>query len=131
MALNEHFDCQVFVCVSLQPAFLCLACLLENLSAKTARSSGQHSEGLLELGIVGIGFENEIGDACGLYGAECQAARIRAVRHSTGSTGVPASINARTDVFLKADQDTAHADFVEEALVREPQPALTAFSFMD
>lgn len=33
--------------------------------------------------------------------------------------GVPAFINGRTDVFLKADQGTAHADLMEEALVRE------------
>lgn len=57
-------------------------------------------------------------DGPGLYGVDDQAARIRAARHSADSTSVPAFINAR-DVFLKADQGAAHADLVEEALVRE------------
>jgi len=80
---------------------------------------GQNVRRLLELGIVGFNFEDQIVDGPGLYGVEDQAARIRAARHSADSTGVPAFINARTDVFLKADQGAAHADLVEEALVRE------------
>ncbi|MDH0873989.1 isocitrate lyase/PEP mutase family protein [Agrobacterium pusense] len=80
---------------------------------------GQNVRRLLELGIVGFNFEDQIVDGPGLYGVEDQAARIRAARHSADSTGVPAFINARTDVFLKADQEAAHADLVEEALVRE------------
>lgn len=80
---------------------------------------GQNVRRLLETGIVGFNFEDQIVDGPGLYGVEDQAARIRAARHSADSTGVPAFINARTDVFLKADQGAAHADLVEEALVRE------------
>ncbi|QBJ16419.1 hypothetical protein EYD00_23375 (plasmid) [Agrobacterium sp. 33MFTa1.1] len=74
---------------------------------------------LLELGIVGFNFEDQIVDGLGLYGVEDQAARIPAARHSADSTGVSAFINTRTGVFLKTDQGTAHADLVEEALVRE------------
>ncbi len=40
-------------------------------------------------------------------GFEDQAARIRAARHLADSTGVPAFINARTDVFLKTREPRA------------------------
>jgi len=95
---------------------------------------GQNVRRLLELRIVGFNFEDQVVDGPGLYGVEDQAARLLAARRSADSTGVPAFINARTGVFLKADQGTAHADLVDEALVREKhmqRPALTAFSFLD
>jgi len=80
---------------------------------------GQNVCRLLKLGIVGFNFEDQIADGLGLYSVEDQGARIRAARHAADSMGVPAFINGRTDVFLKADQGTAHADLMEEALVRE------------
>ncbi|MDH0117919.1 isocitrate lyase/phosphoenolpyruvate mutase family protein [Rhizobium pusense] len=80
---------------------------------------GQNVRRLLERGIVGFNFEDQIVDGLGLYGVQDQAARIPAARHSADSTAVPAFINTRTGVFLKTDQGTAHADLVEEALVRE------------
>lgn len=54
-----------------------------------------------------------------VFSVEDQVTRIRAARHAAESMGVPAFINARTDVFLKADQRAGQADLVEEALVRE------------
>lgn len=95
---------------------------------------GQNVRRLLETGIVGFNFEDQIVDGPGLFGVEDQAARIRAARHAADSLGVPAFINARTDVFLKADQGAAHADLVEEALVREKAYAAAGaagFSFLD
>jgi len=80
---------------------------------------GQNVCRLLKLGIVGFNFEDQIVDGPGLYSIEDQGARIRAARHAADSMGVPAFINARTDVFLKADQRAAHTDLMEEALVRE------------
>ncbi|MGP4806383.1 isocitrate lyase/PEP mutase family protein [Agrobacterium cavarae] len=80
---------------------------------------GQNVRRLLELGIVGFNFEDQIVDGPGLYSVEDQVSRIRAARRAADSLGVPAFINARTDVFLKADREVAQADLVEEALLRE------------
>lgn len=66
----------------------------------------QNVRRLLELGIVGFNFEDQIVDGLGLYSVEDQVSRIRAARRAADSLGVPAFINARTDVFLKADQTT-------------------------
>ncbi|MBB3947545.1 2-methylisocitrate lyase-like PEP mutase family enzyme [Rhizobium skierniewicense] len=74
---------------------------------------------LLEIGIVGFNFEDQIVDGPGLYSVEDQVCRIRAARHAADSMGVPAFINARTDVFLKADPATAHDGLMAEALIRE------------
>lgn len=87
--------------------------------AADPESVGQNVRRLLELGVVGFNFEDQIVDGLGLYSVEDQSARIRAARRTADSLGVPAFINARTDVFLKADQEAAHADLVGEALVRE------------
>ncbi|GAK70993.1 hypothetical protein RRU01S_14_02160 [Agrobacterium rubi TR3 = NBRC 13261] len=79
----------------------------------------QNVRKLLELGIVGFNFEDQIVGGTGLYSIDDQVSRIRAARRAADSSGVPAFINARTDVFLKVDQATAHAHLIEEALVRE------------
>lgn len=79
----------------------------------------QNVRRLLRLGIAAFNFEDQIVDGPGLYSVEDQVSRIRAARRAADSLGVPAFINARTDVFLKADPAVAHADLVEEALVRE------------
>jgi 2-methylisocitrate lyase-like PEP mutase family enzyme len=55
---------------------------------------------LLELGIVGINFEDRVVRGSGLYGIDRQASRIAAVRHAAQKQGVPLFINARTDLFL-------------------------------
>lgn len=79
----------------------------------------QNVRRLLELGVVGFNFEDQIVGGPGLYSVEDQVSRIRAARRGANSMGVPAFINARTDVFLKAYQGASYADLLEEALVRE------------
>lgn len=78
----------------------------------------QNVQRLLELGVVGLNFEDQVVSASGLYGIEEQFSRLRAVREAADALGVPAFINARTDIFLKADPDVAHASLLDHALER-------------
>ena len=67
---------------------------------------------LLDLGIIGINFEDRVVKSRGLYDIDRQAKRIAAIRHAAERKGVPLFINARTDVFLGNSGD------VDEALER-------------
>ena len=67
---------------------------------------------LLDLGIIGINFEDRVVKGRGLYDIDRQAKRIAAIRHAAERKGVPLFINARTDVFLGNSGD------VDEALER-------------
>jgi 2-methylisocitrate lyase-like PEP mutase family enzyme len=67
---------------------------------------------LLDLGIVGINFEDRVVKGKGLYNVDRQASRIAAIREAAERKGVPLFINARTDVFL------GNGDDVDEALQR-------------
>lgn len=55
---------------------------------------------LLELGVVGINFEDRVVSGEGLYAVDVQARRIAAIRSAASKAGVPLFINARTDLFL-------------------------------
>ena len=69
-------------------------------------------ERILDLGIVGINFEDRVVKGKGLYGVDRQASRISALRDAADRKGIPLFINARTDVYL------GNGDDVEEALKR-------------
>jgi 2-methylisocitrate lyase-like PEP mutase family enzyme len=60
---------------------------------------------LLDLGIVGINFEDRVVKGKGLYSVDRQAGRIAAARKAAAGKGVPLFINARTDVFLGNGND--------------------------
>ena len=70
---------------------------------------------LIDLGVVGINFEDRVVQGKGLYAIDRQAKRISAIRNVAEKSGVPLFINARTDVFFERDD---HAKAVDEALVR-------------
>lgn len=72
---------------------------------------------VIAAGAVGINFEDQVVKGEGFYPVEEQAARIRAARQAADAAGIPLFINARTDLFLKADG--GHADLVDEALARQ------------
>lgn len=74
---------------------------------------------LLALGAVGLNFEDQVVNRSGLYSIENQVARLRAVRQAVDASGIPAFINARTDVFLQAPPDVDHARLFEDALARQ------------
>jgi 2-methylisocitrate lyase-like PEP mutase family enzyme len=67
---------------------------------------------LIDLGIIGINFEDRVVKGKGLYAIDRQAKRIAAIRHAAEQKGIPLFINARTDVFLGNSAD------VDEALER-------------
>jgi 2-methylisocitrate lyase-like PEP mutase family enzyme len=55
---------------------------------------------LMDLGIIGINFEDQVVARGGLYTAKRQAGRIATIRQVANQRGLPFFINARTDVFL-------------------------------
>ena len=69
----------------------------------------------IEAGAVGCNFEDRVVGGEGLHPVARQQQRIAAMRVAAGT--FPFCINARTDLFLKADR-AAHAGLVDEALER-------------
>ena len=70
---------------------------------------------LAATGAVGCNFEDQMVGGEGLHPIERQAERIRAARAAVGSDFF---INARTDIFLKAKQDSHDEAKVDAALER-------------
>jgi 2-methylisocitrate lyase-like PEP mutase family enzyme len=71
---------------------------------------------LLDLGVIGINFEDRIVKGSGLYDIDRQARRISAIRKAAERKGIELFINARTDLFL--GQDGEPAQRVNEASQR-------------
>jgi 2-methylisocitrate lyase-like PEP mutase family enzyme len=71
---------------------------------------------LLDLGLVGINFEDRVVKGSGLYDVDRQARRITAIRKAAEQKGIGLFINARTDLFLGQGGDPAPS--VSEALDR-------------
>ena len=71
---------------------------------------------LLDLGVIGINFEDRVIQGAGLYPIDQQARRIAAIRGAATKKGVELFINARTDLFLGQKGDPAQS--VGEALDR-------------
>lgn len=72
---------------------------------------------LLDIGIVGINFEDRVVGGRGLHEPQEQAARIGALRKAADAKGCALFINARTDVFFQGSQDAPHV-LLEAALMR-------------
>lgn len=79
---------------------------------------GHNVRRLLALGVIGLNFEDQVVNAPSLYSIEDQVKRLRAVRAAADALGVPAFVNARTDVFLKAAPEVNHAGLLDDALAR-------------
>jgi 2-methylisocitrate lyase-like PEP mutase family enzyme len=62
---------------------------------------------LLDLGVIGINFEDRLVKGSGLYKIDRQAERIAVIRKAADRKGVPLFINARTDLFLEGSGDPA------------------------
>lgn len=74
---------------------------------------------LIDTGIVGLNFEDQLVGRPGLYPIDQQSARIRAVRAAAEDAGIQIFINARTDLFLKDPSGLHHEELVLDALERE------------
>lgn len=82
----------------------------ETVAATVARA--------IEAGAIGCNLEDQMIGREGLYAIDAQAGRIRAARGAAERLGVPAFINARTDVFLKAPAGNHDDAMVDAALAR-------------
>jgi 2-methylisocitrate lyase-like PEP mutase family enzyme len=80
----------------------------DELAANVAR--------LLDLGVIGINFEDRVVRGSGLYDIARQAERIAAIRETAEKSGAGLFINARTDLFLGQGRDAAQS--IGEALDR-------------
>ena len=56
---------------------------------------------VLDLGIVGVNFEDRVVNGQGLYAVARQAKRIATLRKAADEKDIPLFINARTDVFFQ------------------------------
>src|SRR5258708_11083616 len=64
---------------------------------------------LLDLGVIGINFEDRVVKGSGLYSLDRQARRIAAIRKAAEEKGVDLFSNARTDVFFEHGEDAGQA----------------------
>jgi 2-methylisocitrate lyase-like PEP mutase family enzyme len=78
----------------------------------------QHIARVLETGIIGINFEDQVVQGEGLYSLAEQSRRVRAIREAADQAGIPLFINARTDIFLQAAPATHQPGMVTDALER-------------
>jgi 2-methylisocitrate lyase-like PEP mutase family enzyme len=69
-------------------------------------------------GAIGFNFEDGIIGADGLRSIEDQSARLRASRAAADESLPGVFINARTDVFLRADPSTHSDQMVDEVIAR-------------
>lgn len=77
-----------------------------------------HFATLLAAGAIGCNFEDGIIGGAGLHSIDGQARRIEALRRAAERAGVPAFINARTDIFLKAKADAHDRAACDAAIER-------------
>lgn len=70
---------------------------------------------LIQLGAIGINFEDQIVKGDGLYEIDSQARRIEVVRNAAKKASVDLFINARTDVFFEGGESQ---ETVTDAIVR-------------
>ncbi|MBS0155169.1 MAG: isocitrate lyase/phosphoenolpyruvate mutase family protein [Nitrospira sp.] len=71
---------------------------------------------ILDLGVIGINFEDRQVKGSGLHSIERQSQRIAAIRKASDKKRIPLFINARTDVFASQEGDPASS--IGEALER-------------
>ena len=90
----------------------------EGAYAETPDAVKANVSRLIETGAVGLNFEDQIVGGTGLYDMETQAARIEAVRAAAVAKGLPFVINARTDLFIQANEKTDLATVMDEAVAR-------------
>ncbi|MBI3716638.1 MAG: isocitrate lyase/phosphoenolpyruvate mutase family protein [Betaproteobacteria bacterium] len=69
-------------------------------------------------GAVGFNLEDQIVGGEGLYSIEEQTKRIRAAREACEHAKVPAFLNARTDLFLKAAPEQQDEALLQKAIER-------------
>lgn len=77
-----------------------------------------HIQRLISTGIAGINFEDSHKQNGQLLSVEEQSEKIKLIKNTAAETGVPLFINARTDIYIKADKAQPAEDKFNEALKR-------------
>ncbi|WP_170381565.1 isocitrate lyase/PEP mutase family protein [Ruegeria atlantica] len=90
----------------------------EGAYAEDVLGVATNAQRALETGVIGFNFEDQIVGTSDLYDIETQEARVRAMREGCDAAGIPAFINARTDIFLKAKPETHDDTMLDEAIAR-------------
>ncbi|KUJ79879.1 isocitrate lyase/PEP mutase family protein [Ruegeria profundi] len=90
----------------------------EGAYAEDEMGVAENTQRALESGVIGFNFEDQIIGTSDLYDTETQAARVRAMREGCDAAGIPAFINARTDIFLKAKPDAHNDAMLNDAIAR-------------
>lgn len=72
----------------------------------------------ISAGAIGFNFEDQIVGGEGLHGIGVQTRRIEAAVAAVKASGIPAFVNARTDLFLKAKPETHDAALLALAVER-------------
>lgn len=72
----------------------------------------------IEAGAIGFNFEDQVVGGEGLHDIAFQAERVAAAAAAVKASGIPAFINARTDIFLKNKPDTHTDKHLDEAVER-------------
>lgn len=72
---------------------------------------------ILDVGVIGINFEDRVVRGKALYDVARQAKRVAAIRAAADKAGVPLFINTRTDIFLGHTKNPAKSigDAIERA----------------
>jgi 2-methylisocitrate lyase-like PEP mutase family enzyme len=72
----------------------------------------------LQAGAIGFNFEDQIVGSSGLHEIPVQVKRIEAAAAAVKASGIPAFLNARTDLFLKAKPEAHDQALLELAIER-------------
>ncbi|MEL7117885.1 MAG: isocitrate lyase/phosphoenolpyruvate mutase family protein [Bacteroidota bacterium] len=78
----------------------------------------QNIRKIIETGIVGINFEDQVVGTANMYDIDTQVKRIQTIRKTADDLGSSLFINARTDIFLKEKDKSKHGGLIEEAVTR-------------
>lgn len=79
---------------------------------------GETVAAALAAGAIGCNLEDQVIGGVNLYSIDEQARRLSAARAAAERAGIPAYLNARTDIFLKAPPEAHDQKGVDEALER-------------
>jgi len=91
---------------------------LESGYGATSESVAESVAAVLRAGAVGFNLEDQISGRDGLYPIAEQSSRVAAARRAGDAGGVPAFLNARTDLFLHAGPSARDAALLDAALKR-------------
>ncbi|TIX25757.1 isocitrate lyase/phosphoenolpyruvate mutase family protein [Mesorhizobium sp.] len=72
----------------------------------------------VQAGAIGFNFEDQIVGGTGLHDIAVQVKRIEAAAAAVEVSGIPAFLNARTDIFLKAKPDAHDKVLLDQAIGR-------------